>query len=635
MKVEIEGYRNIEKLEYEITDNKINMLFGVSGSGKSSIAMAIRQEDRGFNRKVDFLGDTKILINGAETDNGKVMVFDSKSVDKYIREEDDGTVFNILIDDENELAKEQEKFDKYMIRFRNVIATNEDRYTELKKISTDLVGKLSLKGEIRASAKIKKLEENLSGKSTARIVSEMNAIDPDRLEWIIEGSNLLEEDHECPFCLKKMSKKRISKVKRYSEFDTKNLKLVRDKISKFSELGIKKPTYTQLGIKRLSDEMGRVAISVREFEKIKDIIDDIDNEKQLENIKEIAVEIEIYDYFPDLRYIIRGLNKNLDNIRNKTKKLNSATKSVLLRRTSEINKQILSLGIPYQIEIKYKKNKINSYKLKLNTDGKEEDRKKSLSTGERNLIAFLIFTLDVKKNGNDKLCIIDDPISSYDEHRRKLIYDHIKKNLRDATVLMLSHDSVFARIAAYEKSKKVIGSINYFDNNNGDFEFIEITKDDFKKFDDFIIERVNESDDYYQKIINLRMLYEGGRSHVYNYLSKVLHFESEENMHRWLTEIKKTEEYIIEEIFSKNGVSVPKYEEGLLTKIAISNYSLLERAALAREQMPRKASCIRNELNHIIHVGDRQIVCLNPHKYSFCSNRTKNQVDLIIDKLIS
>lgn len=41
MKINLSNYKNIESLEFEIEDNKINHIFGISGSGKSSIAQAL------------------------------------------------------------------------------------------------------------------------------------------------------------------------------------------------------------------------------------------------------------------------------------------------------------------------------------------------------------------------------------------------------------------------------------------------------------------------------------------------------------------------------------------------------------------------------------------------------------------
>lgn len=45
MEISIENYNNIKKIDYKITENKINFIFGISGCGKSSIAYALTSDD--------------------------------------------------------------------------------------------------------------------------------------------------------------------------------------------------------------------------------------------------------------------------------------------------------------------------------------------------------------------------------------------------------------------------------------------------------------------------------------------------------------------------------------------------------------------------------------------------------------
>ena len=52
MNIEISGYKSIEKCNLDITDNKINMIFGMSGSGKSSIASALSKKNIERNRTI-------------------------------------------------------------------------------------------------------------------------------------------------------------------------------------------------------------------------------------------------------------------------------------------------------------------------------------------------------------------------------------------------------------------------------------------------------------------------------------------------------------------------------------------------------------------------------------------------------
>lgn len=69
MHIQINNFHNISSLSYDIEDNKINFLYGVSGSGKSSIVKAIAQ---GANEKGDIMASCgpddsiSVLVNDKE-----------------------------------------------------------------------------------------------------------------------------------------------------------------------------------------------------------------------------------------------------------------------------------------------------------------------------------------------------------------------------------------------------------------------------------------------------------------------------------------------------------------------------------------------------------------------------------------
>lgn len=46
MVIDIQNFNSIKTLHYEIVDSKINFLFGISGSGKSSIAYALTDTNK-------------------------------------------------------------------------------------------------------------------------------------------------------------------------------------------------------------------------------------------------------------------------------------------------------------------------------------------------------------------------------------------------------------------------------------------------------------------------------------------------------------------------------------------------------------------------------------------------------------
>ena len=65
MKINIKNFNGISNLDYEIVDNKINFLFGISGTGKSSIASALTDKNIESHQKVgNNVGKVSVTING-------------------------------------------------------------------------------------------------------------------------------------------------------------------------------------------------------------------------------------------------------------------------------------------------------------------------------------------------------------------------------------------------------------------------------------------------------------------------------------------------------------------------------------------------------------------------------------------
>lgn len=72
------NFHNISSLTYDIEDNKINFLYGVSGSGKSSIVKAITQgtiEESDIMVGCNQHDATPVLINGATGPLASTVVF--------------------------------------------------------------------------------------------------------------------------------------------------------------------------------------------------------------------------------------------------------------------------------------------------------------------------------------------------------------------------------------------------------------------------------------------------------------------------------------------------------------------------------------------------------------------------------
>ena len=83
MKINIENYKNIGLLDYEISDKKVNFLFGISGAGKSSICNSIVEENINLNKQFGNDNEPKVLINGSVPLKENYMIFDESTVRNY------------------------------------------------------------------------------------------------------------------------------------------------------------------------------------------------------------------------------------------------------------------------------------------------------------------------------------------------------------------------------------------------------------------------------------------------------------------------------------------------------------------------------------------------------------------------
>lgn len=109
MELVIKNYKNIKEMDYKIIDKKINFLFGMSGTGKSSIPNAIFDKKLEDNQKFGTTDKPEILIDGKLPNENEFSVFNEKNVENYFKSDIDEneTFYSIIIDDENKYINAQ------------------------------------------------------------------------------------------------------------------------------------------------------------------------------------------------------------------------------------------------------------------------------------------------------------------------------------------------------------------------------------------------------------------------------------------------------------------------------------------------------------------------------------------------
>ena len=95
MKITISNYKNIKTLKYDLVENKKNFLFGITGSGKSSISQSLDDEE--LDGSFSYEGPCEVCIDGKQANNYRILRFSQEDVDSYIQEHSDEEMQEILM----------------------------------------------------------------------------------------------------------------------------------------------------------------------------------------------------------------------------------------------------------------------------------------------------------------------------------------------------------------------------------------------------------------------------------------------------------------------------------------------------------------------------------------------------------
>lgn len=625
MRISIKGYKNIEKLDYEVIDNKLNVMIGISGSGKSAIAEALTYQDFSFNKKINYHGDVISLIDGNEPND--IKVFNDYTVNRYLFDENKNTnIYSVLIDDESALLEARKALDNRLNNLQTLIKGCEPEYLSLKQIQSQLGATLSPKNKIKATSAISKMRTSLELLGNKRLYRKISSLPLEKVDWIIKGVPFI-SGSKCPFCDKVISSRKDKELHEYLHLDLSNQKKINLTSDQLSTLNTSGVSLTLKGIDKFEEEIINVGIAIKEYEKlVNDFSNFYDTDVDVSKIR-LDYEPQLFQIFPTLKSELITLKRKLSKLQHNISNAIENTKSILNYKLNSINETIEAFGIPFKIEAIYKQSKITSYKLYHKDDITKTDREKGLSNGERKIISLIFFIIENSK-ASSKLLVFDDPVSSYDDNRRLSIFTYIIDKLRNKTVLILSHDQVFAKFAVGRSNSRIIGKIDYFDNYE-DIKIIPISKIDFQDIEMSIRDRIKQSSNYIQKVINLRFYYEIFRKRTaYSYFSRILH---KNDVSTWLINNGIDEVNLINNIKLEFGIDLELFDLELYNNIDTSNYSALEKIFLLRESEVEKK--LRDELSNHIHLNSKYVVSLNPYIFSFCSKFVKEAITLNISTI--
>lgn len=658
MKINIKNYKNIENLTLDIEDNKINHIFGISGSGKSSIAQALSRKTDNEDIKVGSNPeDCVIEVNGNQVDYSKYSIFDLESSKNIIfNNEQSNGIYEVLFSENDLLLKtinecgvllnKFEEFKEFLMKYREKI-DNVINHFDVKLKTHNTV--------FKETSKFVKLTNELSSIKSNKFISIINKKGPDFITWIKKGKDY-EIENKCPYCEKKLSNKRENFISEIIKLTPKNFEIITNDNNYLEDVGIKTPNY------RHSREVNRAKRELIELYSMRDYINSIielfedykTSKLDINKVQQIKISIKFKNKFPDKIEIINEINDSIKEIKNMLIKIKRQSNNIIKNNKNKVNKYLSLMGIPYEFnESAYDiESKTASYSLFLKEDKEKKDRKNGLSYGERNIISLIFFLLGNKS----KILLIDDPASSYDECRRGLMFNMLYEFKNERTIILFSHDQVFVKIATLykykaesrkTKSKKFIkdntGKIIHFSNYQHNSQIKEITIEDFGSLSSQVKKFIQSKElNYYRKIINIRILSEMDKNKsnkfkkIYLYSSAILHKKNKEEIYEQLKQNDLKEDEIISSIYKEYDIELEKIPENYFKDFDINELSNFEKIYYFRELIAQNANVyskifnigvlkkndidlLKTEFDNIVHFNDRLFISLNPYEFDYFS----------------
>lgn len=283
-----------------------------------------------------------------------------------------------------------------------------------------------------------------------------------------------------------------------------------------------------------------------------DIIDCIQERSETKNQKTINREEtgKIYELSYGAAGVYRGIAESIKSKASKYIKNNNKINALNVEindcynqsRLIQVNDFLLNLNTHLKIEVRD-----NQYYIKLKDfkAKKHEDKETITSEGENRAIAFAYFLAEVSndENANDeRIIVVDDPISSMDLSRKSIISHKISEMMNDdnCQMILMTHDIGFVERVKSYLSRKTTCELLAIRSGRKDFIGLSIEDyltDDEKVYKTFINQAEN-NDNELDKIIAFMSL------RPFAYVMKVTNEKFEKVM--------KKSTYFAHTLYSKN-----------------------------------------------------------------------------------
>lgn len=483
MDITIKNCNNIRKGNICIEKNKLNIKYGINGTGKSTIALAIeKKDDLSFLKTFGSLEEP--FVEFSENIN-KVVTFNSDFVNNIVFNGDTviNNSFEVFI--KSDQYDEKRKIILEELKSLNKETIADENTKKLLETLSNLEPRLKLKtsGEVYQTSDFKSI---LNKQNIYQIPKELENYsdflsDKEKninwIDWKTKGFEF-DDKKKCPFCTESLKSTYDEEKKKfkdtYKKNDVKHLTEMKQLIEQFQNY-MNEKSYNSLQncIMEPKNE-DEIMLVFKKFiadysyllDKFIKIINfdsyNLKNNTDISNLGNIVLNLKIKT--DDITYfggdlfisICDSVNSRIEKILEKIEELkaevgaiNGIIKSTVEKSKKELNDFLEIAGFDYKFDIIVEKDNEAKTFLKYSKNIEQEinvdNIEKHLSWGEKNAFALVLFMFYALSQKAD-LIILDDPISSFDGNKKYAIIDRLfsntksLKSLRNKTVLMLTHD---------------------------------------------------------------------------------------------------------------------------------------------------------------------------------------------------
>lgn len=483
MDITIKNCNNIRKGNICIEKNKLNIKYGINGTGKSTIALAIeKKDDLSFLKTFGSLEEP--FVEFSENIN-KVVTFNSDFVNNIVFNGDTviNNSFEVFI--KSDQYDEKRKIILEELKSLNKETIADENTKKLLETLSNLEPRLKLKtsGEVYQTSDFKSILNKQNIYQIPKELENYSDFLSDKqkninwIDWKTKGFEF-DDKKKCPFCTESLKSTYDEEKKKfkdtYKKNDVKHLTEMKQLIEQLQNY-MNEKSYNSLQncIMEPKNE-DEIMLVFKKFiadysyllDKFIKIINfdsyNLKNNTDISNLGNIVLNLKIKT--DDITYfggdlfisICDSVNSRIEKILEKIEELkaevgaiNGIIKSTVEKSKKELNDFLEIAGFDYKFDIIVEKDNEAKTFLKYSKNIEQEinvdNIEKHLSWGEKNAFALVLFMFYALSQKAD-LIILDDPISSFDGNKKYAIIDRLfsntksLKSLRNKTVLMLTHD---------------------------------------------------------------------------------------------------------------------------------------------------------------------------------------------------